>query len=125
MCCSHKSFVVLGWNYCCPRIAPRFCEQFHAVFLSGKIIRTTLLFASRSAGDTVCVYASVLIGCFNDAYNGGLEEQTADEPLQNEFFVRHRGSPRDRLQKLSVWRGGILRHDLARWFVDYDLPELA
>jgi hypothetical protein len=24
MCRSRKSFVVLGWNYCCPRIAPAF-----------------------------------------------------------------------------------------------------
>ncbi len=24
MCCSRKSFVVLGWNYCSPRIAPAF-----------------------------------------------------------------------------------------------------
>jgi hypothetical protein len=24
MCCSRKSFVVLGWNYCGPRIAPAF-----------------------------------------------------------------------------------------------------
>jgi len=24
MCCSGKSFVVLGRNYCCPRIAPAF-----------------------------------------------------------------------------------------------------
>ena len=24
MCCSRKSFVVLGWDYCCPRIAPAF-----------------------------------------------------------------------------------------------------
>ncbi len=55
MCCSRKSFVVLSRNYCCPGLPPCFCEQFHAVLLSGKIIRTTLLFASRSAGDTVCV----------------------------------------------------------------------
>ena len=55
MYCSRKSFVVLGRNYSCPRIAPAFGRQFHAVFFSGKIIRTTLLFASRSAGDTVCV----------------------------------------------------------------------
>src|SRR5258707_825988 len=102
MCCSRKSFVVRRRNCYCPRIAPSFWRAISPVFLSGKIIRTTLLFASRSAGDTVCVYASVLIGCFNDAYSGGLEEQTADEPVQNEFFVRHRGSPRDRLQKLSV-----------------------
>src|SRR6266481_88537 len=46
MCCSRKSFVVLGWNYCCPGLPPRFDKQFHAVFFSGKIIRTTLLFAS-------------------------------------------------------------------------------
>lgn len=34
--------------------------------------------------------------------SGTVTAYAADEPLQNEFFVRHRGSPRDRLQKLSV-----------------------
>ena len=53
--CNRKSFVVYTRNCRCPRIAPSFDAQSHAVFLSGKIIRTTLLFASRSAGDTVCV----------------------------------------------------------------------
>ena len=36
-----------------PGLPPDFRTGFHAVFLSGRIIRTTLLFASRSAGDTV------------------------------------------------------------------------
>jgi hypothetical protein len=85
---SRKLFVVCTRNRRCPRISPRFYARFPRRFLSGKIIRTTLLLPSGNISHSAANTPVICIRCLLTALRNNVGFTRAD-PAKKASTLMH------------------------------------